>query len=85
LASSVNTWLKAVHRAVQQAKEEGHLSLDADEGQIAFEIHSLILGLHYEARFLKMPGAMRRAHTGFDNILTRYGGSNPSLRNNLFL
>jgi AcrR family transcriptional regulator len=85
LASSVNTWLKAVHRAVQQAKEEGHLSRDADEGQIAFEIHSLILGLHYEARFLKMPGATRRAHTGFDNILTRYGGSNPSLRNNLFL
>jgi AcrR family transcriptional regulator len=73
LASSVKTWLGAVHRAVVQAKEEGHLSADADERQIAFEIHSLILGLHYEARFLKTPGSIERAHTGFAHILARYG------------
>jgi AcrR family transcriptional regulator len=73
LASSVKTWLGAVHRAVVQAKEEGHLSADADERQIAFEIHSLILGLHYEARFLKTPGSIARAHTGFAHILARYG------------
>jgi hypothetical protein len=34
-----------------------------------FEIHGLILALHYEARFLKNPGSMARATTGFDNIL----------------
>src|SRR5512145_277368 len=34
LASSVKTWLAAVHRAVVQAKEEGHLVADADESQI---------------------------------------------------
>jgi AcrR family transcriptional regulator len=73
LASSVQTWLEAVHRAVVQAKEEGHLSAEADERQIAFEIHSLILGLHYEARFLKTPGSSERAHTGFAHILARYG------------
>jgi AcrR family transcriptional regulator len=73
LASSVKTWLAAVHRAVVMAKEEGHLRADADESQIAFEIHGLILALHYEARFLKRPGSIERAHTGFDNILMRYG------------
>lgn len=72
LASSVNTWLAAMHRAVVQAKQEGHLRADADEQQIAFEIHAMILALHYEARFLKKPGAIARAHTGFDNILARY-------------
>ena len=73
LANSVQTWLAAVHRAVVQAKEEGHLRSDADERQVTFEIHGLILALHYEARFLKAPGSSARANTGFDNILGRYG------------
>lgn len=75
LATSVQAWLGAMHRAVVQAKEEGHLVSDADEAQMAFEIHGLILALHYEARFLKNPGAIARANTGFENILLRYGKS----------
>jgi len=72
LASSVKTWLAAVTRAVVQARDDGHLSADADERQIVFEIHSLILGLHYDARFLKTPGSMARANKGFELILARY-------------
>ena len=48
---------------------------DADERHIAFEIHGLILALHYEARFLKTPGSTHRAHRGFDHILARYGSA----------
>ena len=73
LADSVKTWLSAMHRTVVQAKEAGHLRSDADEHQIAFEIHGLILALHYEARFLKTPGSIERANKGFVNIVTRYG------------
>jgi len=40
----------------------GHLAADADEQQMAFEIHGLILAVHYEARFLKTPGSIARAH-----------------------
>ena len=75
LADSVRSWLAAMDRAVVQAKEAGHLSRDADEHQIAFEIHGLILALHYEARFLKTPGSIDRAKTGFANILARNGGA----------
>ena len=71
LASSVKTWLAAVYRAVVQAKEEGHLHDEASEEQIAFEIHGLILALHYEARFLENPGSVERANQGFENILVR--------------
>ncbi len=78
LASSVKTWLAALYRAVVQAKEEGHLRSDADECQVAFEIHGLILALHYEARFLHNPGSIARANTGFDNILIRYGCQSPA-------
>ena len=45
----------------------------ADERQITFEIHALILALHYDARFLQQPGATQRAVRGFNNILARYG------------
>jgi len=72
LASSVKTWLDAMYRAVLQAREEGHLSADADGHQMAFEIHGLILALHYEARFLNNPGSIDRAHTGFAHILAHY-------------
>jgi AcrR family transcriptional regulator len=73
LASSVQAWLAALYRAVVQAKQEGHLLPSADEEQMAFEIHALILALHYEARFLQNPSSVGRARRGFDNILARYG------------
>ncbi|MES2363894.1 MAG: TetR/AcrR family transcriptional regulator [Pseudomonadota bacterium] len=73
LAESVKIWLAAMHRAVVQAKETGHLRPDAEEQQMAFEIHGLILALHYEARFLKTPGSVDRANKGFANIVLRYG------------
>ena len=75
LAGSVKTWLAAMHRAVVQTKEAGHLRRDVDEQQMSFEIHGLILALHYEARFLKTPGSVGRANTGFANILARYGSA----------
>jgi len=73
LATSVQTWLAAMNRSIVLAKGCGHLRADVDEEQMAFEIHGLILALHYEARFLKKPGSMERAKKGFDNILARYG------------
>lgn len=72
LAESVMTWHGAMRRAITQAKECGELSADLDEDQALFEIHGLILALHYEARFLKTPGSIARALQGFDNILARY-------------
>jgi AcrR family transcriptional regulator len=71
LVESVNLWQAAVRRAIAQAKDEGHLRADAHEQQIVFEIHGLILALHYEARFLRLPGAIGRATTGFEAILAR--------------
>ncbi len=72
LVSSVQTWLGAFHRAIVQAREQGHLVPQADEKQIAFEIHALILGLHYEARFLQVSGALERAVLAFEGIVQRH-------------
>jgi hypothetical protein len=72
LASSVKTWLAAMNRAVVLAKKEGHLKPDTDEQQMTFEIHGLILALHYEARFLKNPGSVQRALAGFERIVSEH-------------
>ena len=71
LASSVNTWQNALQRSVAQAQVEKHLTDKADPLQVAFEIHGLILALHYEARFLRNPGAADRARKGFSEIVAR--------------
>ncbi|MFM8588867.1 MAG: TetR/AcrR family transcriptional regulator [Limnohabitans sp.] len=73
LASSVTSWQEALRRAVMLAQEAGHLTQQVDPLQVTFEIHGLILALHYEARFLKVPGATERARQGFARILERYG------------
>ncbi|NIC41959.1 TetR/AcrR family transcriptional regulator [Aquabacterium sp. A08] len=71
LVATMNTWQSAMHRAVELAIAEGHLQAQADPGQLAFEIHGLILALHYEARFLRNPKGLARARQGFDNIVAR--------------
>jgi len=72
LVESVRTWLAAMRRAIVQCKECGQIRTDVNEDQMLFEIHGLILALHYEARFLRTPGSIERAHQGFDNIVARY-------------
>ena len=72
LVRSVRDWMKAMIKAIELAIEEGHLHADADARQIGFEIHGLILALHYEARLLRDAKATQRAHRAFDAILSRH-------------
>ena len=73
LVGSVMTWHAALRRAIESARDRGHLRTDVGGDQMLFEIHGLILALHYEARFLKHPGSIARANAGFDRILKQYG------------
>jgi len=72
LASSVDTWLSAMRRAVELAIAERHLCAGADPEQMVFEIHALILALHYEARFLRSPNSLGRALKAFEGIVSRF-------------
>lgn len=72
LVRSVKAWIQAVIQAVELAIEEGHLQAKADARQIGFEIHGLILAVHYEARLLRDAKATQRAHHAFKGILARY-------------
>ena len=72
LVSMVRAWHAALERAIRLAVAEGHLQPDTDVMQMLFEVHGLILALHHDARFLRQPGALDRAHRAFDNVLAHY-------------
>ncbi len=78
LVQSVQLWHAGMKRAIAQSREQGHLRADVDEDQVLFEIHGLILALHYEARLLRTPGAIARAEAGFERILAHFLAAPPS-------
>jgi AcrR family transcriptional regulator len=69
LASMVRAWHAALEKSIRIAIDEGHLQAATDPLQMLFEIHGLILALHHDARFLRLPGALDRARTGFERIV----------------
>ena len=72
LVTMVRTWQQALHRCVLQAIEMGHLRVDTDADQVVYEMYSLILGVHHDARFLKKIGSVERAQKGFDRLIDGY-------------
>ena len=78
LASMVRDWHGALERAIRIAVDEGHLRPATDATQMLFEIHGLILALHHDARFLRLPGAMERVHRAFEQVLAHYTTDAPT-------
>ena len=78
LASMVRDWQSALERAIRLSIEAGHLRTDTDTLQMLFEVHGLILALHHDARFLRIPGAVERARKGFDRIVQFYLQAEPA-------
>jgi AcrR family transcriptional regulator len=72
LASMVNAWQNALRVCVKQAIDMGHLRSDVDPDQMVYEMYGLILALHHDARFLKVPGSVNRAELGFRRLIDSY-------------
>ena len=72
LVAMVRAWQGALLRCVQQAIECGDLKAGTDAGQMVYEMYGLILALHHDARFLRMPGSIERAQRGFERLIESY-------------
>ena len=72
LVESVKVWLGALHRAAAQAVQAGELRAGLDAQQVVFELHGLILALHFDARFLRRADAMAHAQTAFEQIVQNH-------------
>ena len=78
LVAMVQAWHTALERAIRLAVDEGHLKADTDPQQMLFEVHGLILALHHDARFLRVPGSLLRAGVAFEHVLSRYQARRPA-------
>ena len=76
LVSMVQAWQNALLRAVQQAIDCGDLKPDTDAQQLVYEMYGMILALHHDARFLRIPGAIDRARRGFERLIESYRNPN---------
>lgn len=77
LVGMVCAWQDALYRCVKQATEMGHLRADTDPQQMVYEMYGLVLALHHDARFIKRPGSVDRAQTGFERLLKSYQTEGP--------
>jgi AcrR family transcriptional regulator len=72
LVAMVRAWQGALLRAVQQSIDCGDLQSGVDPQQLVYEMYGLILALHHDARFLRIPGAVDRANRGFARLIENY-------------
>lgn len=72
LMAMVGAWQGALLRCVKQAVECGDLKADTDPQQLVYEMYGLILALHHDARFLRIPGSLERASVGFERLIESY-------------
>ncbi|HEY2022823.1 TetR/AcrR family transcriptional regulator [Paraburkholderia sp.] len=72
LVSSVTMWRAALTRAISQAMDEGHLRADTDPQLMLFELYSVTLGLHHDARFLHLPDAVRLTWAALEKLINSY-------------
>jgi AcrR family transcriptional regulator len=76
LVSMVKVWQGALLRCAQQAVDAGDLKPDTEPEQLVYEMYGLILAVHHDARFLRVPGAVDRARRGFQRLIENYRNPN---------
>ena len=65
-------WRDELRRAIGLAIGERHLRKDTDTTQLAFEIYSLMLGLHHDAGLFGYEEARHRTEVAFERLLASY-------------
>jgi AcrR family transcriptional regulator len=72
LMTMILAWRQALKRCIQQAIDEGHLQENIDIEQMVYEIYGLVLALHHDARFLRLPDSPERAKNSFNRLIDSY-------------
>jgi AcrR family transcriptional regulator len=65
-------WRDELRRAIRLAVDVGHLRPDTDTTQLAFEIYSLMLGLHHDAGLFGYEEARHRTDLAIERLFGSY-------------
>jgi len=80
LVAMVRAWQDALVRSAQQAIDLGDLKTGTDAAQLVYEMYGLVLAVHHDARFLRLPGTVERAQRGFARLIEDYRNPNSTQR-----
>ncbi len=64
-------WLDVLTRAFSLAQSEGHLHVERDSQQLAFELHGIMLSFHHQARLLHDSDARPRAEQALVDLIAK--------------
>jgi AcrR family transcriptional regulator len=73
-------WREELKRAIRLAIDVGHLNAGTDATQLAFEIYSLMLGLHHDAGLFGYGEARVRTDQALERLFASYGAKAPEAR-----
>lgn len=65
-------WRSELRKSIAMAMTEGHLRHDTDPAQLAFEIYSLMLGLHHDAGLFGFEQAHAQTIAAVDRLFAGY-------------
>ena len=75
LIRSVETWRAAITRSIEESIAAGHLKKNTDVDALLFQLYSIVLGAHHDARFLDNPKSLKTANALIKEIFNRYQAS----------
>ena len=65
-------WIDSLRRMARSAIRVGDFREDIDCDQFAFELYSLLLGIHYYDKMLKDENTQKRQEAALDQLLDKY-------------
>ena len=74
------SWRDELRRAIGLAVDAGHFKKDTDTRQLAFEIYSLMLGLHHDAALFGYDEARDRTELALERLFASYQPSSAKAR-----
>jgi hypothetical protein len=72
-------WRDELRRAIKLAMDAGHLRVDTDPTQLAFEIYALMLGLHHDAGLFGYKEASHRTNIALERLFASCRRMGPEL------
>ncbi len=69
LVEMIARWHRELERAIQQARDAGHLSAQCDVADLGFDLNGVILALHHDARLMRNRDAASRARRSIGRLL----------------
>jgi AcrR family transcriptional regulator len=72
-------WRDELRRAIKLAIDAGHLRVDTDPTQLAFEIYALMLGLHHDAGLFGYEEARHRTDAALERLFASCRSMEPEV------